>query len=208
MQEYWNKRFLQEEKIWGEKPSKTAFLALKLFLKEKVNKILIPGAGYGRNSKLFSDNKFQVTGIEISQKACEIAKKYDSNSHFIKGNVLDIPFNEEKYDGIYCFNVLHLFLQKDRMLFLEKCLNKLKSGGFIFFAAMSEKDKSFGKGNNIEQNTFESKPGRPVHYFTKQDLIEHFKEFYIIKSGIIKDKENHGESGKHVHVLRYIFAKK
>ncbi|MFX1276090.1 MAG: methyltransferase domain-containing protein [Promethearchaeota archaeon] len=208
MMEYWNKRFLLEGKIWGQEPSKSAFLALKLFKENNIRSILIPGAGYGRNSKLFSDNKFKVTGIEFSKNAYELSKEYDLNTQFINGNVLDMPLNEEKYDAIYCFNVLHLFLQKNRELFLKKCFYKLKKKGFIFFVVMSEKEKSFGKGKKIEPNTFESKPGRPVHYFTKKDLNEHFKNFQIIISGIIEDKENHGEIGQHVHILRYIFARK
>ena len=72
----------------------------------------------------------------------------------------------------------------------------------------SEKEKTYGKGKKIEENTFESKPNRPTHYFTKEDLIEHFKDFLIIQTGVMEDKENHGEIGEHVHVLRYIFAQK
>lgn len=206
--EYWNKRFLQEGKIWGQIPSKTAVIALKLFQDNDINKVLVPGAGYGRNSKLFSNNGFNVVGIEISQKAFEIAKDYDSNTRFINDNVLNLPINDEKFDAIYCFNVLHLFLKDDRALFLQKCMDQLNNEGYVFFVVFSDKEKSFGKGKMIEPNTFESKLGRPVHYFTKEDLIDQFKDFHLIQTGIIEDEEDHGEIGKHVHVLRYISAKK
>ncbi len=72
----------------------------------------------------------------------------------------------------------------------------------------SDDENSFGKGRMIEPNTFESKPGRPVHYFTKNDLIKQFKGFNVIKTGKIEDEEEHGENSKHVHILRYIFAEK
>ena len=55
MMEYWDKRFADGGKIWGEIPSKTAIHALELFKRYGVNKILVPGAGYGRNTKLFTD---------------------------------------------------------------------------------------------------------------------------------------------------------
>ena len=71
-----------------------------------------------------------------------------------------------------------------------------------------KKEKSYGKGKEIEENTFESKLYRPTHYFSEDDLIAHFEELSIIQTGIIEDKENHGELGAHVHVLRYIFAQK
>ncbi len=206
--EYWEKRFLDEGKIWGVKPSKSAYLAIKLFKKYNVKKILVPGAGYGRNTKLLSDSEFEVTGIEISKTAIDLAKSFDSNSRFFEGSILNMPFSNEVYDAIYCFNVLHLFLREDRFNFIIKCFDQLKFGGYVFFTVFSEKELSFGKGKKLEHNTFESKPGRPTHYFTQNDLYEHFADYIIIKNGIIKEEENHGNLGKHCHILRYIFAKK
>jgi len=119
-----------------------------------------------------------------------------------------MPFNDELYDAIYCYNTLHLFLRGERIKILKKCYNQLKANGFVFFVVFSDKEKSFGKGKEIEDNTYESKPGRPTHYFTDEDIIEHFKDFLIIETGIMVDQENHGETGLHTHTLRYIFAKK
>lgn len=119
-----------------------------------------------------------------------------------------MPFNDELYDAIYCYNTLHLFLKEDRIKFLNKCYNKLKANGFVFFTIFSEKEQSFGKGNELEENTFESKKGRPTHYFTEENIIEHFNDYLIIETGIMKEQENHGEIGLHTHILRYIFAQK
>ncbi len=64
--EYWDKRFKEEGKIWGESPSKSAYYALGLFRGHDIKSILVPGSGYGRNTKLFSSLGFKVVGIEIS----------------------------------------------------------------------------------------------------------------------------------------------
>ena len=206
--EYWDKRFSDEGKIWGDIPSKSAYYAIKLFKKNEIRTILIPGSGYGRNSKLFSNAQFEVTGIEISRIALELAKHFDTKTRFYEGSVLNMPFSDDIYDAIYCFNVLHLFTRQDRFNFLKKCFNQLKVGGYIFFTVFSEKENSFGKGRQVEHNTFESKPERPTHYFTQNDLKEHFTDYITIENGIIKDRENHGNLGKHTHILRYIFGKK
>jgi len=206
--EYWEQRFIDGGKIWGTKPSKTAYHALELFKKHRINKILVPGAGYGRNTKLFTDAFLEVVGIEISEFAINIAKNFNPKTQFIQGSVLEMPFDDEKYDGIYCHNVLHLLLKDDRISFLKKCYEQLTSNGLIFFVVFSDKEKSFRKGKRIEENTFESKPWRPTHYFTEPDLKEHFKEYSVIETGLMEDHENHGELGPHTHVLRYIFAKK
>ena len=189
-------------------PSNTAKYALELFKKQNIKNILIPGAGYGRNSKLFSNINFNVVGIEISDIAYNIAKDYDNKTQFILGSILEMPFNDDLYDAIYCYNTLHLFLREDRIKILEKCSKQLRANGFVFFTVFSEKEKSLGKGKEIEENTFESKPGRPAHYFSEKDLIEHFKDYIIVETGILEDQEHHGEIGLHTHTLRYIFAQK
>jgi SAM-dependent methyltransferase len=99
--EYWDKRFSDEGKIWGEKPSKSAYYAIKLFEKFDIKTILIPGSGYGRNSKLFSNANFEVTGIEISKIALGLARNFDTKTQFYEGSVLNMPFSNDIYDAIY-----------------------------------------------------------------------------------------------------------
>ncbi|MFW9827237.1 MAG: class I SAM-dependent methyltransferase [Candidatus Thorarchaeota archaeon] len=206
--EYWNNRFLDKGEIWGNEPSKTAVYALNLFKKYNLKKILIPGAGYGRHTKFFSSNNYEVTGIEISEVAVSIAKENDINSKYILGSVLDMPYNKEIYDAVFCHNLLHLLLEEQRISFIRKCYNQLRYNGFAFFSVFSEQEQSFGKGTIIEKNTFESKPYKPTHYFTERDIKKHFDAFSIIETNIIEEKENHGELGPHTHKLRYIFVKK
>jgi SAM-dependent methyltransferase len=204
--EYWESRFLTEGKIWGELPSLSAHYALVLFLENDVKSVLVPGSGYGRNAKLFSTLGLDVTGVEISETAFKMASQFDPESKFYHGTVLDMSFDNRKYDAIYCFNVLHLFRQQERESFLRECFSKLKDKGLACFTVFSNEEESFGQGNETEPDTFESKPGRPVHYFTEEDLKQHFHRFEIMDIGTLEDPENHGGHA-HVHILRYIFVR-
>jgi len=140
MNEYWDKRFQTEGRIWGDSPSQTAEYALELFHKNNIKKILVPGSGYGRNTKLFSTAGFDVTGIEISSVACSIAEEFDPLSRFYNASVLDKSFDSERYDAIYCFNTLHLFREKERRLFIRQCTQRLREKGLLFFTVFSEED--------------------------------------------------------------------
>ena len=71
---YWESRFKNEGAMWKFEPSDSAIYTLELFKNEQINDILIPGFGYGRNAKLFVDNGFKVSGIEISASAIELAR--------------------------------------------------------------------------------------------------------------------------------------
>jgi len=206
MNEYWDKRYQSEGKIWGEEPSQTARQALEIFQKAKTQKLLVPGSGYGRNTRLFSTSGMSVTGVEISFEACRLAMNFDPETRVYNRSVLDMSFLPGKFDALYSFNVLHLFREADRRRFIQQCISRVKNTDPMFFTVFSEKEESFGKGMKVEENTFESKPGRPVHYFSEVDLKEHFKGLEIIEAGLAEDRENHGE-GPHTHILRYICVK-
>ncbi len=208
MKEYWNKRFSDENKIWGDNPSKTAEYALKIFKERQLSDLFIPGIGYGRNADLFIKNNFTVEGIEISETAIDLAGKENRDLKIYQGSVLEMPFSNKIYNCIYCFNVLHLFRKDDRLLFIEKCSRQLAPEGIVFFAVFSDKESSYGKGQMVEENTFESKPGRPVHYFSEEDLIQHFDKFDLLETGLMEDTENHGKEKFHKHIVRYIIGMK
>ena len=100
--DYWENRFSKEGKIWGELPSKSALYCLELFKKEEIIRILIPGSGYGRHTKLFSDNGYQVVGIEISKAATELGKKFDHITNFLNSSILKMVDFSDKFDAIFC----------------------------------------------------------------------------------------------------------
>lgn len=208
MKDYWSKRFADGGKVWGENPSLSAKQACALFASCKVESILVPGSGYGRHTIYFESQGFDAEGIEITDEGIKLARSVNPEIVYYNGSVLDMPFSAKKYDAIYCFNVLHLFTAEDRKNFVASCIDALKECGYIYFTSASEQEESYGRGAEMEENTFESKPGRPVHYFTEDDLRNSFAGFEILDTGIIDENENHGEAGLHVHKLRYIFARK
>jgi hypothetical protein len=78
----------------------------------------------------------------------------------------------------------------------------------MFFAVFSEKESSYGRGRMVEENSFESKPGRIVHYYTEPDLVAQFPGCSVLETGLVEDPEDHGEEGRHTHRERYIYVRK
>jgi len=207
MNAFWEERYREEGKIWGDTPSRTARYAIGLFKKNGVHSVLVPGSGYGRNARAFARAGFDVAGIEISATAVSLARQESPHVRYYEGSVLDMPFDTVVYDAVYGFNVLHLFRKNDRAVFLQRCRDQLKKGGLLFFVVFSDKEPSFGTGRMVEENTFESRPGREVHYYSKEDLISGFSGCTILEAGMMEDTEDHGEEGRHTHLLRYICAR-
>ncbi|MGA7577906.1 MAG: class I SAM-dependent methyltransferase [Desulfobaccales bacterium] len=203
---YWQERYLQGGRIWGSEPSPTAALAAERFQRHGVKRVLVPGAGYGRNAALLARAGFMVTGVEISEEAIRLAEQNNPGIKYLHGSFLEVPLEPGAFDAVYCFNVLHLFLKADRERFLQRCRDSLRDGGLVWAAVFSDEEPSYGRGPRVEENTFESKPGRPVHYFSAADLEGHFRGFEILERGLIDDPEEHGDQGPHVHRLRYLAA--
>jgi len=202
--DYWNTQFSKYHHIWGETPSKSAEIALSLFREHKISKILVPGSGYGRNSKLFSTSGFDVTGIEISEEACALAQEYDPATKLYHGSFLENNFVQGPYQGIYCFNVLQLFLKPDRIRFIQKSAQLLSPQGLMFFTGISDQDASFGQGEEVEENTFAVQPDKILHFFTLDDLKGHFAGFRILEVGELEDQISHTLYGLKRYRIRYI----
>lgn len=204
---YWNAQFSKYNHVWGEAPSRTAEVALSLFRHHRVNKVLIPGSGYGRNSKLFSTSGFDVTGVEISDEACALARAYDSATKLYNGSFLDSDFDPGPYQGVYCFNVLQLFLKPDRIRFVRKSASLLSPGGLLFFTGISDQDVSYGQGEEVEEDTFAVQPDKNLHYFTLADLKRHFEEYTVLEVGDLEDQVTHALYGAKRYEIRYILAR-
>ena len=74
MADFWETKFAEEQTMWGFEPSDSAIICKDFFLENNVRNILIPGIGYGRNAKIFHENGFEVTGIELSKTAIDLTK--------------------------------------------------------------------------------------------------------------------------------------
>ena len=146
MDEYWEYRFKNEGAMWKFEPSDSATSALKLFKSEKINKILIPGFGYGRNARLFVDNGFRVTGIEISGSAIGLARKNGLNCEIHHGSVTSMPFDQQKFDGIFCYATLHLLNKQERRKFLCACYDQLIKNGLMIFVVATTDNGLYGSG--------------------------------------------------------------
>jgi SAM-dependent methyltransferase len=176
--------------MWGESPTDNSKNILKLFQKYKFKSVLIPGFGYGRNAKVFYDNGFNVTGIEISKTAIERAKKYFGNDIPIYcGSVSDMPFDKAQFESIYCYSLIHLLDKADRLKLIENCYSQLSPNGLMVFVALSITDKRFGIGDEIEKNTFHSPHGLNLYFYDKAAIKEEFGNYNIIEVKEINEPE-------------------
>lgn len=159
MTEFWESSFMKNQMMWGFEPSDSAILTKDFFLEKQVKDILIPGIGYGRNAKVFIDNGIDVTGIEISKTAIELARENGLNINIFHGSVTDMPSDNKLYDGIFCYALIHLLNKRERDKFIKDCYDQLKPNGYMIFTTISKEAPMFGKGKQLGKDYFEIMEG-------------------------------------------------
>ncbi|CAK6477843.1 MULTISPECIES: class I SAM-dependent methyltransferase [Peribacillus] len=191
MTEIWESSFMENQMMWGFEPSDSAILTKDFFLEKKVKDLLIPGIGYGRNAKVFTDNGIHVTGIEISKTAIELARQNDLNLNIFHGSVTDMPFDNKLYDGIFCYALIHLLNNREREKFIKDCFNQLKPNGYMIFTTISKGAPMFGKGKQLGKDYFEIMEGMKMFFYDSDSIKQEFGNYGLIEfSEIVEPHKN------------------
>lgn len=75
-------------------------------------KLLEIGCGTGRISKIFASTTYNVTGLDISEKMVELARKKAKEEQWtftgVVGDARNLPFKDNEFDIVYAVHVLEL----------------------------------------------------------------------------------------------------
>lgn len=111
------------------------------YFPKKVKKILDAGGGYGRNASVLKERGFEVIVLDLNKHLLEIARSKDLKT--IRGDVRNIAFGDESFDGVLLCGVLHCLSDLGEM---ERCLSEcsrvLKNEGILLGATFYEGSKS------------------------------------------------------------------
>lgn len=173
--EFWEKSFSEKQEMWGFEPAKSAILTKDFFLQQGVKTVLVPGFGYGRNAQVLKENGMQVTGIEISQTAIDMAVKHYGNEMTIyHGSVTDMPFDNKKYDGIFCYALIHLLDAPEREKLVRDCYAQLNAGGYMVFTVISKEAPTYGTGTLLSKDRYEMFGGVQMYFYDRESIQAEF----------------------------------
>jgi SAM-dependent methyltransferase len=181
MTEFWEASFIEKQTMWGFEPTDSAIATKDFFLERNVQDILIPGIGYGRNAKVFIDNGIQVTGIEISKTAIDLARQNGLSIRIFQGSVTDMPFDNKLYDGIFCYALIHLLNNREREKFIQDCYNQLKPNGYMIFTTVSKKAPMFGQGKQLDTDYFEVMEGINMFFYDSDSIQQEFEKYGLVE---------------------------
>jgi SAM-dependent methyltransferase len=175
MSEIWESAFVSRQMMWGEAPTRAALLARDEFAARGVKHVLVPGIGYGRNAVPFLALGMSVTGIEVSATAIVLARsQMGLEIPIFHGSVTDMPFDERRYDGVFCFGLIYLLDAEERAKLLRDCADQLAPGGTMIFTVVSKAASMFGQGTRIGEDRYETHPGMRLFFYDADSIRREF----------------------------------
>lgn len=200
--EFWESSFIEKQTMWGFEHTESAICTKDFFLEKNVKDILVPGIGYGRNAKVFIDNGINVTGIEISKTAINLAMQNGLEDISIyHGSVNEMPFNNKSYEGIYSHALLHLLNKQEREQFIKGCYNQLKPGGYMVFTTVSQKAPMFGKGKQLDKDYFEIMEGIKMFFYNSESIKRDFNKYGLVQVSEIDEPNKNMENKPSINFL-------
>lgn len=137
------------------------------------SKILDIGCGVGSFLKL---NREIAIGIDGNWENLKKGSKFSEN--IVQGNIIELPFSDESFDGINCSHVIEHFMPDNAYKLLSEMNRVLKVGGMLVISTPV-------LGANFYNDFTHIKPYYPaaiMHYYdenkiqrTKNEITCHYK---------------------------------
>lgn len=209
---YWDKRYKKVGFEWGRQQTIVAEIARDIMEQRKFKRVLDGGCGYGRDCIYLAKEGFDAVGIDASAEALGLAREWVNKEgltiDFRNTDITDTGFEDFFFDTVIMFNTVHFMLEKPREKAITEIYRILKNGGILVQAMFSRNEKGFGEGIEVEENTFEFKPGRPVHFFSEDEIRNAFAQFAILQLDEIAIHEVHQDGNEHFHKEWLMVAEK
>lgn len=162
---------------WEKRLKNEAPFFQKLFEENKVKKILDLACGTGHHSIFFANSGYEVTGVDLSERMLQIARKNAkgvSGVRFIKAGFLDVyPKLKNRVDAVICLgnSLPHLLSQKELKKTLQNVYNLLNPGG-IFILQNRNYDKILKKKIRFMPPNITERDGEKIVFFRILDFLK------------------------------------
>jgi Methylase involved in ubiquinone/menaquinone biosynthesis len=128
-------------------------------------RVLDAGCGSGKMAVPLARAGYRVVGLDLVREGL---REMQGRGIFglAAGDVRCLPFRDETFDAVVCYDVLQHLLEPERALSVEEIRRVLTPGGMTFIEAFGRGDMRYG-GNEVEPHTFRRETGIIYHYFSE-----------------------------------------
>lgn len=144
--------------------------------------VLDAGCAGGRDSKLLKEKGLNPVGVDLSKSLIEIAKEKNPDIDFVQANFLELPFDDNSFDGVWAHaSLLHLETTEEVLQALQEFYRVLKRDGVLHvFVKQQQGEKTAVVSDKLSGHD------RFFQFFTKEE-IKNLLEKVGFKIEILED---------------------
>jgi ubiquinone/menaquinone biosynthesis C-methylase UbiE len=181
----WN-QILREEWYSREEPDEIVVdFANLLKNKNKESRVLDLGCGAGRHLVYMTMQAFEAHGTDISETGLYITKerlkRQRLEAFLVKCDMKMLPYKDSCFDALICLHAIYHQKLEGIQETISEVRRILRKKGSVLINFLSKRTHSYGKGIEVEENTFVEEEGVErgvLHYFAGKEEIERlFKKF-------------------------------
>ena len=172
--EVWERAYHQQHPLWRG-PS-------DLHIKNLKGRVLELGCGDGKTAAVLVEAELSVVGIDLSRTALSTSgKRIDSEKlSLVQGDAINLPFKAGSFDSVTAVHFFDHLLLTDRHKIVREIDRILRSDGIVLGRFFSISDMRYGKGKQIESNTYQRENGIFNHYFVEDEILNLFTGYSVL----------------------------
>ncbi|MCR4404557.1 MAG: class I SAM-dependent methyltransferase [Candidatus Acetothermia bacterium] len=204
----WDELFKREEFRWREPyPRGVEFAGLS---KERgFRRVLDLGCGTGRHLVYLAREGFEVCGIDISPTGLELARRWleeeGLKAELKQSDMTAIPYPDGSFDGAISIHVIYHGTLEQMRKALAEIHRTLRPGGLALLTFQSKRSYRYGRGREIEPDTFIPDIGEdrdiPHHFSDREELEEVLRAFSILELELVERVREQVYRSSHWEVL-------
>ena len=142
------------------------------------------GCGVGRHVIFLAKEGYEVYASDFSEPAIKYCQDWlqreGLSATVAKMDMTEIPYPDGFFDLIVAYNVIYHTTFTGMTHLVDTIHRKLRPGGYFFVTLKSTQEWRYGRGTEVERNTF-FRPGKgvPIHFSTEGDIEFLFRHFDI-----------------------------
>lgn len=182
-------KLLATEKARKTPHSRTARYAARVFTKYGCREVLDLACGNGRDALHLAGRGFPVTGVDLAAEAITRLQGR-GNGRFFLADARCLPFDDELFDAVYSFGLLHVFttdVKKERKKVMDEVRRVLKPGGLALFTTLWTDQPGCGLPE--------------LCCLTEAEIADACRNFRVLRKKLVKDHSCNGWEGIYWRLL-------
>jgi len=161
------------------------------------------GCGAGTNALYLAGIGFEMTGVDISPRAIEVARERAAlkgvRCTFLVADLLgDLHEIRDTFDFAYDWELLHHIFPEDRERYAGNVRRLLRPGGKYLSVCFSDEDPQFGGSGKVRKTPL----GTTLYFSSEEELGDLFAPFFTIRN--LTTREVPGKYGPHLAVCVFL----